>query len=107
MMRGVFHHGPHDVTHRLATHDRTWWKRMGKLLGCFRPQELDGPITSSGERRTCLRERFHFSHCFDLFFKVEIESSWLCYSIDEPVESLCSMRHVLRRRHHSFARAEL
>src|ERR1017187_7104629 len=91
VMRGVLDHGPYDVADGLTTHDRAG-----------RADEVDRVRVRRFEHLASGGEGGHTRKSLGVFLEIEIKTFASGGTLDEPVESLCRVRDLLRDSHHAF-----
>jgi hypothetical protein len=101
MMRGVFHHGPDNLAHRLIAHHRTWRQWLRELLGTSRLKEPDRipvgslePLSRFGKGRQILESP-------GVLFEIEIKPLLTGCPFNKPVKRLRHVGDLLRDGHGS------
>ncbi len=105
-MSGVLYHRPYDVTDRLTAHHRTGRQRRSKILRAARPDELHRVRVRCFEHLASGGKGRDIRKVLRVFLEIEIKTFRSGCAFDKPVESLCRVSNLLRRRHHALLWAE-
>ena len=105
-MRGVFHHGPHDVADGLTAHYGAWREGLSQSFRALRFYELNGAGVGTVERFAGGVERGDLFQGVGVFGEVEVKTFGTQGAIDEPIEGLGDVPDLLGDCHAGLVRAE-
>ena len=107
MVSRVLDHRPNNIAERLPAHDWSSRQWPGELIRSVRPDESNGIGVRGFEHLASGREGIDGLQRLRVLFEIQIETLRPGNALDEPIESLRRVRHLLGHGHHSFAGAEL